>query len=98
MSATAVLPSEGNEARQEGRQGVTAPHCTGEAGEPTRGTPWREGGVYAGAGAGLGALFDALVNPRQLIYVAPTSSTGPRLHVAPILTRDRKGLSVAVSF
>ena len=38
-----VPPSEGNEARREGRQGVGAPHSTAEAGEPTRGTRWREG-------------------------------------------------------
>jgi hypothetical protein len=37
--------SEGNEARREGRQGVGAPRSTAEAGEPTRGTPWREGGA-----------------------------------------------------
>ena len=40
-----VPPSEGNEARREGRQGVGAPHSTDEAGEPARGTPWREGGA-----------------------------------------------------
>ena len=43
--AAAVPPSEGNEARRDGRQGVAAPRSTGEAGEATRGTPWREGGV-----------------------------------------------------
>ena len=40
--ATMVSPSEGNEARRNGRQGVAAPHSTVEAGEPTRGTPSRE--------------------------------------------------------
>src|SRR5271157_5053933 len=30
--------------RRNGRQGVAAPHSTVEAGEPTRGTPSREGG------------------------------------------------------
>jgi hypothetical protein len=40
--AAVVSPSEGNEARREGRQGVAVPHSTDEAGEPTRGTPWRE--------------------------------------------------------
>src|SRR5208337_2073206 len=39
--ATMVSPSEGNEARRNGRQGVAAPHSTVEAGEPTRGTPSR---------------------------------------------------------
>ena len=38
-------PREGNEARREGRQGVGAPHTTDDAGEPTRGTPSREGGA-----------------------------------------------------
>jgi len=40
--ATMVSPSEGNEARRNGRQGVAAPHSTVEAGESTRGTPSRE--------------------------------------------------------
>src|SRR3954453_13657199 len=40
--ATAVPPSEGNEARRDGRRGVGAPHITCDAGEPTRGTPPRE--------------------------------------------------------
>ena len=40
--ATMVSPSEGNEARRNGRQGVAAPQSIVEAGEPSRGTPWRE--------------------------------------------------------
>ena len=40
---TVVSPSEGNEARRDGRRGVGASHSTDEAGEPLRGTPWREG-------------------------------------------------------
>jgi hypothetical protein len=40
---TVVSPSEGNEARREGRWGVGASHTIGEAGEPFRGTPWRKG-------------------------------------------------------
>ena len=45
--ATMVSPSEGNEVRRNGRQGVAAPHSTVEAGEPSRGTPWREGGAVS---------------------------------------------------
>src|SRR5208337_3326945 len=45
--ATMVSPSEGNEARRNGRQGDAAPHSTVEAGEPTRGTPSREGGAVS---------------------------------------------------
>ena len=37
--ATMVSPSEGNEARRNGRQGVAASHSTGEPGEPARRDP-----------------------------------------------------------
>jgi hypothetical protein len=40
--ATGIPPSEGDEARRDGRRGVGAPHTTVDAGEPTRGTPPRE--------------------------------------------------------
>jgi hypothetical protein len=43
-SARVVPPSEGNEARRDGRREVGAPHGTEEAGEP-RGTLWRDGGA-----------------------------------------------------
>ncbi len=39
----AVPRSEGNEAAREGRQEVGVLRSTEEAGEPPRGTPWREG-------------------------------------------------------
>jgi len=54
--------------------------------------------LYAGIGAGLGALFDVLLNDRELIYVAPDSPSGPRLLAAPILSPDRKGILVSISF
>jgi hypothetical protein len=38
-----VSPSEGNEAKRDGRSGVGASHSIDEAGEPLRGTLWREG-------------------------------------------------------
>ena len=37
-----VSPSEGNEVRRKGRQGVAASHSTVEPGEPSRGTPGRK--------------------------------------------------------
>ena len=43
--AAEVPPSEGDEARWDGRRGVGALHITRDAGEPTRGTPLREGGA-----------------------------------------------------
>jgi hypothetical protein len=45
---TVIPRNEGNEVTREGRRGVGAPHSTDEAGEPTRGTPWREGKQGAG--------------------------------------------------
>ncbi len=50
--ATGIPPSEGNEARRDGRRGVGVPHSTDDAGEPTRGTPPREGGGRAMETAG----------------------------------------------
>jgi hypothetical protein len=38
-------PCEGNEVRRDGWKGVGASHTTDDAGEPTRGTPPREGGA-----------------------------------------------------
>src|SRR3954471_17509885 len=43
--AAGIPPSEGDEARREGWRGVGASNSTYEAGEPTRGTPPREGGA-----------------------------------------------------
>src|SRR5208337_1083631 len=45
--AAMVSPSEGNEVRRKGRQGVAAPQSTVEPGEPSRGTPGREGGAVS---------------------------------------------------
>ena len=45
QGAAAVPRSEGNEATREGWQEVGVLYSTNEAGEPTRGTPWREGGT-----------------------------------------------------
>jgi hypothetical protein len=47
QDATVVSPSEGNEARRNGRRGVGASHSTVESGEPSRGTPRREGGAVS---------------------------------------------------
>ena len=40
-----VSPSEGNEVRRNGRQGVGAPHSSVEAGERALRTPWSKGGA-----------------------------------------------------
>ena len=49
---TMVSPSEGNEVRREGRQGVAASRSSVEPGEPSRGTLWREGGAILGTVGG----------------------------------------------
>jgi hypothetical protein len=46
-----VSPSEGNEVRREGRQGVAAPHSSNEAGERPFRTPWSEGGAALWTGS-----------------------------------------------
>jgi hypothetical protein len=53
---------------------------------------------YGGAGAGLGALFDALFHDRRPIYVAPGSATESKIQLGLIVTRERKGLFVSWSF
>ncbi len=51
---TTVTPSEGNEVRRDGRQGVGAPHSTVEVGErgdhvdPEEGRGCRKGGIVDG--------------------------------------------------
>ena len=49
--ATMVSPSEGNEARRDGRQGVAVPHSSVEAGERPFRTPWSEGGAALWTGS-----------------------------------------------
>src|SRR5271157_2286796 len=46
-----VSPSEGNEVRREGLQGVAAPHSSVEAGERPFRTPWSEGGATLWTGS-----------------------------------------------
>src|SRR5208337_1321454 len=48
---TMVSPSEGNEVRREGLQGVAAPHSSVEAGERPFRTPWSEGGATLWTGS-----------------------------------------------
>ncbi len=45
-----VSPSEGNEVRRDGRQGVAEPHSSDETGERPYRTPRSEGGDVSWAG------------------------------------------------
>src|SRR5690349_7743707 len=52
QGAAAVPSSEGNEVTREGRQEFGVLRSTEKAGEPTRGTPWREGSTGTRARSG----------------------------------------------
>ena len=76
--ATMVSPSEGNEARRDGRQGVAAPHSTVEAGERPFRTPWSEGGAALWTGSWNHAEDTV---PHQRVTAKPTQSCeGQRFH------------------
>ena len=65
-----VSPSEGNEVRREGRQGVAAPHSRVEAGERPFRTPWSEGGAVLWTGSWNHAEDIA---PHQRVTAKPPS-------------------------
>jgi hypothetical protein len=65
-----VSPSEGNEARRDGRQGVAAPHSSVEAGERPSRTPWSEGGAALWTGSWNHAED---VVPHQRVTAKPPS-------------------------
>jgi hypothetical protein len=55
-------------------------------------------GLSAGIGAGVGALVDAVSNRNPVVYRArPGTSTG-RIRITPLLSADRKGVRLSLSF
>jgi hypothetical protein len=54
--------------------------------------------IVAGAGAGIGAGIDALMKERRLIFDAAGNESAWSLGVVPILTKDRKGIALSLSF
>ncbi len=52
--------------------------------------------LFGAAGAGIGVGVDALVEGSQVVYRARRSAR--RLSVAPLLSRDRRGLALSVGF
>ena len=55
-------------------------------------------GFSAGIGAGIGALVDAVSNRNPVVYRAqPRTSTG-RIRITPLLSADRKGVRLSLSF
>src|SRR3974377_314658 len=73
-----VSPSEGNEARRDGRQGVAVPHSSVEAGERPSRTPWERRGCR---------VVDGELEPRRGYRASPAchrettpSCGGQRFH------------------
>jgi hypothetical protein len=52
---------------------------------------------YAGLGLGIGTLIDLAVTGKETIYV-PGQAPKPSVSIAPLVTRDRKGVQVALRF
>jgi hypothetical protein len=53
--------------------------------------------IYGGIGAGIGAGVDALIEGRRVIY-ARSGSAQTSVHIAPILSRSRKGVLLSLNF
>jgi hypothetical protein len=53
--------------------------------------------IGAGAGAGLGALFDAMVQGKRTVYDAPTKSSAA-VSLVPVIGRARQGVLLNVRF
>ena len=54
-------------------------------------------GFSAGIGAGIGALVDAVSNRNPVVYRAPPR-TAARIRITPLLSADRKGVRLSLSF
>ena len=77
--------------------GLTYAACSGDE------CSWGGAAAFAllitGAGAGGGALVDALIpGKRQVVYRAPGAGPAARLSIAPMITRHTRGVAVTVAF
>jgi hypothetical protein len=62
-----------------------------------------EGAGYAalymtGLGASLGMAIDALLSSKKIVFLASESTPGVRLRVVPLVSKDKKGVTVVVDF
>jgi len=53
--------------------------------------------IFAGGGAGVGALIDQLTHKYDPIYVSQTTG-GLRLRLSPLVSHDKKGVRLTMSF
>jgi hypothetical protein len=54
--------------------------------------------TFAGGGAGIGAIIDSLHHKNETVYSRNGGSVLRSLNVAPIVGKDKKGVSVSLSF
>ena len=55
------------------------------------------GAIYTGIGVGVGVGIDVLIQSNQTIYRSQ-NRTVSRIHLAPVFSSQRKGVSVSLSF
>ncbi len=55
-------------------------------------------GAYAGVGALAGLGIDALIHRNVVVYTAPVPGAAGTLSVAPLITRERKGVRLTLRF
>jgi hypothetical protein len=55
-------------------------------------------GFSAGIGAGVGALVDAISNRNPVVYRARSRTSTPRIRLTPLLSANRKGVRLSLSF
>lgn len=54
--------------------------------------------LWTGIGTGIGVAVDAAVRRKRTIFLAPSGNAGPRVSLAPIIGRERKGVAMVVRF
>ena len=75
---------------------VAASLLNAEGGSIRRGAALPVMSLFGAAGAGVGVGVDALIERSQVVYRAEDASR--RLTLSPLLSRDRRGLSLSLAF
>ena len=75
---------------------VAASLLNAEEGSIRRGAALPVMSLFGAAGAGIGVGVDALIKRSQVVYRAEDAPR--RLTISPLLSRDRRGLSLSLAF
>ena len=75
---------------------VAASLLNAEGGSIRRGAALPVMSLFGAAGAGAGVGVDAPIERSQVVYRA--EGTSRRLTISPLLSRDRRGLSLSLAF